>query len=148
MYARDAMQTSVHCLRSEDGLLGAVRMLVQKGFSGAPVVDAQMRVIGILSERDCLVSMSGAVFYASRPDTVGERMSRDVTVVHADDDIFRVTSEFVSHPYRRLPVVDEQGRLIGLITRRDLMRYLGRVLDHHNDGPRRLSFWESLRGRI
>ncbi len=147
MLARDAMQTTVLCLHTQDELLEAVQTLVRRGYSGAPVVDSDMHVVGILSERDCLVSMSSAVFYASRPDTVGERMSSDVTVVHGDDDIFRVTSEFVSHPYRRLPVVDEQGRLIGLITRHDLLRFLDRVL-HHTDAPQRRSFWESLRRRL
>ena len=146
MHARDVMQTAVHSVHPEDNLLEVVRMLTRKGFSGAPVVDGEQKVVGILSERDCLVALSGAVFYASRPDTVGSRMSTEVTCVHAEDDIFRVTSEFVSHPYRRLPVVDDEGRLIGLITRRDLMRYLAKALEHHD--PQRLSFWENLKRKL
>ncbi len=125
--ARDIMCSKVLSVRPGDPVVQVVRMLIRKGFSGAPVVDDEGHLVGILSERDCIEAIAGAAFHNTPVETVGQRMARDVVSVNPADDIFRLTMAFVSHPYRRLPVV-EDGRLVGLITRRDLMAALDKLI--------------------
>ena len=64
VYVRDFMVTRVVTLAPETDIFQAMKTLVQNRFSGAPVVDAQNNLVGMLSEKDCLrVFASGAYYY-------------------------------------------------------------------------------------
>lgn len=108
-------------------LAAAVERLVDFGVSGAPVVDDEGRLVGILSEKDCIRTLAAAAYHEAPPGTVGQHMVRRVDTVSPEADLFHVAYHFHEMPYRRLPVVDAAGRLVGLVTRRDLVRGLSRI---------------------
>ena len=122
---RDYMATELVTLEPEQELLAAANMLIEHDISGAPVVDGDGRMVGILTERDCLQAALQAEYYGTRGGLVREFMSVDVESVAPNESILTVASMFVKGSYNRYPVVDD-GRLVGQISRLDVMRALRR----------------------
>lgn len=104
-------------------VLDASQFLVDHHISGAPVLDEQGRMVGILTERDCFKTTLSAGYYEELGGRVSEYMSRDIQSVEPDMSILDLAALFLKAPFRRYPVVSED-RLIGLIGRRDVLRAL------------------------
>lgn len=119
--ARDYMSTNLIVLRPDMDLHRAMNVLLENDISGAPVVDEQGNLIGMLSERDCLTVAFRASYHQELGGTVAEFMSRDVQTIDANTDIVRVAELFFTSRYRRFPVM-EDNRLIGQISRRDILK--------------------------
>ena len=117
---RDFMVTRLVTLAPEMDIFAAIRLLVQNRISGAPVVDVDRHLLGILSEKDCLRVFSGGAFYQGAVGHVADYMTRKVLTIAADDELFRVAGLFLEHSFRRLPVID-QGVLVGQVSRRDVL---------------------------
>jgi CBS domain-containing protein len=102
-------------------LMAALRQLVKAGHSGAPVVDEQGMLVGVLSEKDCLKFAVLSNFDGSSPGLVRDFMSGSVNSIPPDMSLLEVASRFIDAPYKRLPVV-ESGKLVGQISRSDVLR--------------------------
>lgn len=131
---RDYMNREVVALSPETNLYKAIDVLLANRISGAPVVDAQRNLVGVLSESDCLRGILNEAYFEETCGTVRSLMSETVETIDADADILKAAAHFVEHRRRRLPVT-EQGRLIGQISRRDLLRALKHYNDH--DAPKK-----------
>ncbi|MGW2620813.1 CBS domain-containing protein [Streptomyces sp. NPDC001500] len=111
--------------------------------SGLPVVDEDDRVIGVLSETDLIMHRatvpdpSGSRRRAGLADlspgarrqsakgrarTAGELMTRPPVTVHADDTIVQAARTMARRHVERLPVLDEEDRLVGMVTRSDILQ--------------------------
>lgn len=123
LLAQHVLRKAVFVLRHDRQVLDAVDDLIQRGFSGAPVLDGN-RLVGVFSERDALNAIASAHYDDEPPGTVAQHMRRDFTVVTPDADIFEVASVFRREPIRRVPVVDEEQRLLGIISRGDVLKAL------------------------
>ena len=117
----EIMNTSVVTFRPETDIYEAIRVFVKKRFSGAPVIDGDAKVVGILSELDCLRVLAGEAWDGLPEGKVGDYMTPNVASVSPDTSIYDVVGRFLSKPYRRLPVVDADGRLLGQVSRRDIL---------------------------
>jgi CBS domain-containing protein len=117
------MDTSVHTLAPETPILDAVSFLLDHHVTGAPIVDANGKLVGMLSERDCLKLLAKGLDpdLAHRP--VSEFMISEVISIPPDMDIYWVAGIFLGSTVRRLPVV-ENGKLVGAITRFDILRVI------------------------
>jgi len=104
-------------------VLDAIHLLIEKGISGAPVVDRLGNIVGILSERDCIQVALNAGYYAERGGKVSEFMSRDVKTVDINTSLVDVAKMFVSVPFKRYPVMQE-NELVGQISRSDILKAL------------------------
>jgi CBS-domain-containing membrane protein len=113
--AADVMTPDPVTLSPDTTVHEAAQLLSEHRISGAPVCDADRNIIGIVSEFD-LIARSGT--------TVREVMTRDVISVPDKAPVDRVRAVLVSQRLKRVPVVDAQGRLVGLISRADLVREL------------------------
>ncbi|MCK5942455.1 MAG: CBS domain-containing protein [Planctomycetes bacterium] len=120
------MQRAVFVLRQDRQVLDAVDDLIQRRVSGAPVTD-RGRLVGVFSERDALAAIAAAHYEDEPPGTVAQHMRRDFAVVGADADIFEVASVFRAQPIRRVPVVDTERHLLGIISRGDVLKALRRT---------------------
>ena len=119
---RALMDTVVPTLRPEDEILYAVQFLLEKRVTGAPVINENNEIIGILSEKDCLRILSGGKDNKDYPTgTVQEYMTKNVTTVSPNMNIYFVAGMFLNDVVRRFPVV-ENGQLVGAITRFDILR--------------------------
>jgi CBS domain-containing protein len=149
--ARDVMETRVISIDAAASLLDAYRLFVEEEISGAPVVDEDGRVLGVVSARDLLratdeerdtavvqtsyfrdvTEFSGPDWGASPEDfqdrlaerTVAEVMSPDAIVVAPDASIAEVASTLRRHRVHRV-LVTEGDRLVGLISSLDLVALL------------------------
>ncbi|MER7958078.1 CBS domain-containing protein [Streptomyces sp. NPDC096030] len=89
------------------------KLLAVHDISGVPVVDAEDRVLGVVSESDLL---------ARRELTADGLMTTPAITVHAEQTVADAARLMVRRGVERLPVVDEEERLVGIVTRRDLLR--------------------------
>ncbi|MBU0676635.1 MAG: CBS domain-containing protein [Verrucomicrobia bacterium] len=117
---RDLMVTRVITLRPEMDIYEAINHLLKNRISGAPVVDAEMHPVGMLSEKDCLRIFANGAYHQIAGRHVSEYMSVDLSTVSPDDGLFTVADIFLRNAFRRLPVV-EDGILVGQISRRDVL---------------------------
>jgi CBS domain-containing protein len=119
--ANDAMTTSLVTASIDTRIFVAQKLLLDHKISAVPIVDENEQLIGLLSEADILNFYS---LHGGQPKTVGECMnSRRLVTVHRSELLTTIIQIFSNHPYRRIPVV-EKRRLVGLISRRDMIRFI------------------------
>jgi CBS domain-containing protein len=122
--ARDIMAKRLITFRADQPIDEAIKTLLKHGISGAPVVDDEHHLIGILSELDCLRTLSSDEFLGDEQEEaglVGHFMSTEAQTIEPDLGVYRIAHHFITGAIRRLPVV-EDGRLIGQVSRRDVLR--------------------------
>ncbi|MFE5589474.1 CBS domain-containing protein [Streptomyces sp. NPDC056549] len=88
------------------------KVLAEHDISGVPVVDEDDRVVGVVSESDLL---------ARDELTARDLMTTPAVTVHAEETVADAARLMVRRGVERLPVVDEEERLVGIVTRRDLL---------------------------
>lgn len=125
---RDYMSTDLICLSPDTDLAKAIQTLLFHKISGAPVVDAQRRLVGMLSEGDCLKGILTGSYFEEESGAVESVMSQADTI-NADEDIVKAAEYFIRQGRRRLPVLDD-GVLVGQISRRDVLRAVQHFNDH------------------
>ena len=125
--ASEFMATKLVRLTPEMRIQSAISVLLKHRISGAPVVDGENRLIGVLSEKDCLRIFANSAYNNAPGGIVEQYMSRTLTTISADADLFTVADLFLKNSFRRIPVVDEQGRLIGQVSRRDVLEGSRRI---------------------
>jgi CBS domain-containing protein len=113
--ARDIMTPDPLTLQPDMSAHEAAQLLSDNRISGAPVCGTDGSIAGIVSEYD-LIARTGT--------TVRQVMTRDVISVADTANIDRVRALLVTQRLKRVPVIDQQGRLVGLISRADLVREL------------------------
>jgi CBS domain-containing protein len=117
----DFMTTDLWILAPDVNIYEAVDFLIKHGISGAPVVDGQGKLAGVITEKDCLSLLAKGANH-QRPDgTVEEFMTREVHTIPPRMDIYFAAGLFLAKPYRRFPVVEGE-RLVGIISRRDVLK--------------------------
>jgi hypothetical protein len=114
--ARDVMTTSVVSVSPGDSVDEAARLLTFHELSGLPVCEG-MRVVGVLSEAD-LIGKSGA--------TVREVMTSPAFTILESTSLEQVAEQLTQQRIRRLPIVDAQGNLVGIVTRHDVLVWASR----------------------
>ena len=125
VFVKDHMSKNVVTLAPEVEILQAVHELIEKDISGAPVLDKHGRLVGILSERDCMqVAMQGG-YHGTPAGLVKDFMSDNPQWVSPEQSILTLADLFISGRFHRYPVVDN-GRLVGVISRRDVMKALAK----------------------
>jgi signal-transduction protein with cAMP-binding, CBS, and nucleotidyltransferase domain len=108
--------------------------LMDENKVGAVVVVEQERPVGIVTDRD--LAMALAVRGHSKDESVQEVMTCPVTSMHDDEGIFEATQYMMDNAFRRVPVVNRSGRLVGLVTLDDLLVLLSRELEYLAKGVR------------
>ena len=129
MKARDIMSRPVVTITTDTTVREAIALLTEKGFAAVPVVDDLGHVVGIFSESDAVrVAVTPADGMDHRDDPVSTAMVRPVEVVTPGTDVAVLAEHMLAGRLRCLPVVEE-GLLIGVVARRDLLRTLIREDD-------------------
>ena len=123
----DYMDTVVQTLNSETEILDAVDFLLEKHVTGAPVVDGQKRVVGILTEKDCLHLLAAGSDADFPQGTVADFMTTEVQTIPPNMNVYFCAGLFMNTTVRRFPVVDDD-KLVGAITRFDILRAIQKNL--------------------
>jgi CBS domain-containing protein len=118
---RQIMETDAPYLHDQADFKDAVSMMIERKRGGLPIVNNDMQVVAIFTERNAIELMGGIV--TSR--TVDEYMTKNVKMVSTDTPIGQAAKVMVDNWLRRLPVVKD-GIFAGIITSTDIVHFLGR----------------------
>lgn len=101
-----------------------IKSLLDNKISGAPVLNDNGQVVGLIDDKDCLNVLFGNVYnrLPTTTDTVSNYMSNVMKSISIDQNILDVALVFVSSPYKRLMVMDNNNKLVGQISRVDILR--------------------------
>jgi len=125
MTAKDCMNRNLVSVRPDDDVLAAVRVLVDNRISGVPVIDNIGNLLGIITEKDCMAIALSAGYHGQMGGKVSDYMSREVTSVDSGTPVVEIAEHFAKRNFRRLPVL-ESGRVVGVVSRRDVLWLLER----------------------
>ena len=131
MKVRDVMSKDVQVARPGDTLQEVARRMKEGDFGFMPVADGD-QLIGAITDRDIVVRALAAGGLASAP--VVEFITRDPMAARADDDLKTVLDAMAVRQIRRLPVLDKDNRLVGVVSLGDLStrvkeKYAGEALE-------------------
>lgn len=131
MRVRDVMSKDVQIARPGDPIQDVAKRMRDGDFGFMPVADEE-RLIGTITDRDLTVRALAAGAAPTAP--VGEFISRDAQSAWADDDLKTVLDAMSTRQIRRLPVLDKNSRLVGVVSLGDLStrvkeKYAGEALE-------------------
>lgn len=127
LQVRDHMHRLTHFLGPELGLAEALDRLHQSGLSGLPVLDEQQQLIGFLSEQDCIPSLLTGSYHCDSRTQVADLMSRTPLIVGPDESILDLARQMTEAKPKVYPVL-QQGKVIGIISRQQVMRALNQQM--------------------
>jgi CBS domain-containing protein len=145
MRVRDLMTKEVATISEDDSLKEAARIMTEKRVSGLPVVDSEGIVIGMLSEADFVeragnerAGLVAMLFDRNvrrlKAEVVGQAMTKNVITVDGDAPYTLAARLMDRKRVKRLPVVDGAGRLLGIVSRSDVLGVFARpdeaIADH------------------
>jgi CBS domain-containing protein len=147
MNAADVMTRDIVTVAPDTSLVEAIRLMLKVRVSGLPVVDDLGRLVGLLTEGDLLHRVETGTdvlqmgwlralatrgyladqYVHSHGRRVQDVMTRDVITVSEDSPLTDIIRVMESKHFRRVPVIDGD-RLVGIVSRSDLVRVLGSML--------------------
>ena len=121
---RDHMDTRQVRVSPDAKVVDAMGYLLQHGVTGVPVVSENGALVGMFTERDCLTLIAHSADPQHSTAKVREYMTADPVTVRPDMDVYFVAGKFLNFSFRRFPVVADDGKLLGVITRFDILRVI------------------------
>jgi len=122
---KDHMTKNPVTLAQDMEILQATHLLIEHDISGAPVLDRHGRLVGVLTERDCMRVAMQAGYHGEPGGLVKDFMSENPQWIGPEQSVLTLADLFINGRFHRYPVVDN-GRLVGVISRRDVMRAVGK----------------------
>jgi CBS domain-containing protein len=123
---RDVMTAPAVTVEHTASFRDIVKLMLRHGVSALPVVDDAGALLGVVSEADLVTELAYGG-NRGRPHTAGVVMSAPADSVHPDDTVRAVAAWMVDKHRRHFPVVDSSGRLVGVVSRRDVLRMFDRT---------------------
>ncbi len=120
--AKNIMTTDVISVKKETPIYEAMELLINNEVTGMPVVDDDMILVGVISEKDCL-----RLFYADEEEknkTVQHFMSQPAVHYNENDSLKTVCDFMMINYFRRVPVTSKNGKLVGILSRPDVVKHI------------------------
>ncbi len=147
MLIKDIMTREVITVSVEDTVETCANLLLKHNLSGLPVLDKEGKLVGIVTEGDLIrrasrikgpavLEVLGGLIYLDSPkkfmdelkssmgQMAGEVMTKKVVTIDPESTVEDGATLLVEKKVKRLPVVDKEGNLLGIVSRRDIMSYL------------------------
>jgi CBS domain-containing protein len=123
------MSTDVVSVEKKTPLIRLIEIMLINNITGVPVIDDDGTLVGIITEKDIL-----RLFHRGLDDSdkVEDYMSKDIVSFDVDEDLIAICECLVNSNFRRVPIV-RQGKLVGIISRRDIIKY---ILEPNSGNPR------------
>jgi len=120
----DYMARKLVTFSPDQPMFEVVNALMKNKISGGPVVDENGELCGIISEGDCLKEVVKGKYHNIPifSGLVSEHMAQNVVTVEPDLNIFEAARMFLQMRFRRFPVVNKAGKLVGQISQKDIMK--------------------------
>ena len=120
--AKDVMTKEVIAVKQETPIYEAMEVMRENDITGMPVVDDEMTLVGVITEKDVL-----RLFYSDEDDknkTVGFFMTRPAVSYRENESLQKVCDFMMINYFRRVPVVSKKGEVVGIISRPDILDYI------------------------
>tara|TARA_Y100000758_G_scaffold228496_1_gene165671 strand:- start:104 stop:487 length:384 start_codon:yes stop_codon:yes gene_type:complete len=118
---KDIMTKKLITFQPDMRVLAAIESLLKHKISGAPVVNENGNLVGVLSEIDCMSTIIQDLYHSDSGGSVEDFMSTEITTVNSEMGLVDLAEIFQKKHFRRLPVVDN-GILVGQVSRRDVLK--------------------------
>jgi CBS domain-containing protein len=120
--AKEIMTTDVISVTKETPIYDVMELLINNGITGMPVVNDEMDLLGVITEKDCL-----RLFYGDgdkREKTVRDFMTQPAVHYDEDDSLQTICDFMMINYFRRIPVTTKEGKVVGILSRSDVIKYL------------------------
>ena len=117
---KNVMITDLITVKKQTPVYEAIRILVDKNITGLPVVNDDMTLAGIISEKDVMKLLYDI---EDKPGKVEDFMTEIPFSFDQEDSLIDVAECFVKNHFRRVPITSE-GKLVGIISRKDIIKYI------------------------
>jgi CBS domain-containing protein len=120
--AKEIMTTDVVSVKRETPIYEAMELLIKNEITGMPVVDDDMTLVGVISEKDCL-----RLFYADEKEknkTVQYFMTQPAVHYNENDSLKTICDFMMINYFRRIPVTTKNGKLVGILSRPDVVAHI------------------------
>jgi CBS domain-containing protein len=117
---KDIMTKDVISVKRKTPIYEAVEVLLENDITGMPVIEDDMTLSGVITEKDCI-----RLFYAGEDEknkTVEYFMTRPAVYYEDDDSLQNICDFMMSHYFRRVPVISKEGKVVGIVSRPDVLR--------------------------
>jgi CBS domain-containing protein len=114
------MTYDVITVKRQTPIRDVIKFFVENDITGVPVVDDEMTLIGIISEKDVLNVLLNDKSVSAK---VEDYMTKDVVGFELDADFITICECLLNNNFRRVPIL-KNGKLVGIISRRDLIKYI------------------------
>ncbi len=141
--ARDIMTTRLVTLDAEMDVFTGIDILCKYKISGAPVVDKNRNLLGVFSEKSCMKVLIDAAYEGLPTNQIGKFMDDQPTTITPETDLLNIAQIFLNTPRRRLPVIEE-GKLVGQVSRRDVIKAAAKIMKLTKDNKKVLLYLSAL----
>lgn len=123
MLVSDYMTTDLITFKKDQSIYAVMDLLTKHDISGGCVVDENNKLIGIISEGDCMKHISDSQYYNMPIEdyTVEKHMTCNVETIDGNMNILDAAKKFIENKVRRFPIVQD-GKLVGQISQRDILK--------------------------
>jgi CBS domain-containing protein len=132
---KNVMTTDVITVNKNAPLYDVIRLLIEHNITGMPVVDDNMHLVGIISEKNILRLLYEVEYFTSA--TVEDFMTTDVVSFDVEDSLVNVCDCLIQNQFRRVPVLSK-GKLVGIISRKNIINNIFEYQDFFRDVPNRI----------
>ena len=130
-YVKDIMVTKVVAFHPDHSVVYVLKAFNEYSITAAPVVDKENNLVGFVSEKDCMENLVNFIFYEGLGvGSVESIMHQDVHSIGSDKDIFELEEFLQKKDLRHIPVTDEENHLVGVVSRRDVLLALEKMLNN------------------
>ena len=120
--AKDIMTTNVVSVTKETPIYEAMELLIENEITGMPVVDDEMNLVGVITEKDCL-----RLFHADEDEknkAVRDFMTQPAVHYNENDSLRTICDFMMINYFRRIPVTTKKGKVVGILSRPDVIKYI------------------------
>jgi CBS domain-containing protein len=142
----DIMTKDVITVNKETTIQEAIKIIVLKNITGLPVVNDNMQLLGILSEKDVMTLLYNV---GNRTGKVEEFMTKKVTSFDIEDSVVDVCDCLVNNHFRRVPIVSgPKKKLVGIITRKNIVQRISECQGFFRDTPHKPNTNKKVKARV
>ena len=118
--AKTVMTTDLITVKKQTPIYEAIRTLVENNITGLPVVNDDMSLAGIITEKDTLKLLYNI---EDKPGKVENFMTKGIVSFNEEDSLIDITECLIKSHFRRVPIV-AKGKVVGVISRKDIIAYI------------------------
>ncbi len=144
VYAREIMTTKLVTLRPDIDVFEGVRVLIKYSISGAPVIDEDGKLLGVFSEKSVMKVLLDAAYEQLPTHRVDSFMDTTPLTIDENTQLMSIAQIFATTSRRRLPVLKD-GKLVGQVSRRDVVRAAYDIIREHKSPQKTLLYLSALR---